>query len=92
MISSSRYGPEVLAHQPAEVDLGAAVGRPVVVREVEVGDAEVEGAAQDRPLGRQRRLVAEVLPQAQGDRGQLHAAAPAAAVGMLASYLSSAAT
>ena len=45
---------EVLAEQPPEVDLGRPVGRPVVVREIEVGDAEVEGAPQDRALGAQR--------------------------------------
>ena len=41
---------EVLAHEPAEVGLRGAGRRPVVVGEVEVGDAEVERAAQDRAL------------------------------------------
>ena len=69
--------PEVLAQQPPEVDLSVPVGRPVVVRQVEVGDAEVEGAAQDRPLHLDRRLVAEVLPQPERHRGQLQPAPPA---------------
>ena len=73
-------GLEVLGEDPAEVDLGAPVRRPVVVGEVEVGDPEVERAAQDRAAGRQRPVVAEVLPQAERDRRQLQAAAPAAAV------------
>ena len=56
-----------------EVDLGAAVGRPVVVGQVEVGDAEVERAAQDRAAVGQRAVVAEVLPQPERDRRQLAA-------------------
>ena len=40
--------PEVVPHDQAEVLLRRAVGRAVVVREVEVGDAEIEGAAHDR--------------------------------------------
>jgi len=59
---------EVFAQQTAEVDLGAAVGRAVVVRQVEVVDAQVEGGAQQRALGVDRRAVAEVVPQAQGQR------------------------
>ena len=73
-------GHEVLAVQPAEVDLGRSVRRPVVVREVEVRDAEVERAAQDRALALDRPVVAEVVPEAERDRRQLEAAASAAAV------------
>ena len=61
-------GAEVLREERAEVRLGGAVGRAVVVGQVEVGDAQVEGAAQDGPLGVQRAVVAEVVPQAQRDR------------------------
>ena len=43
-------------------------------------DAEVEGAAHDRAAVLERPVVAEVLPEAERDRGQLQAAAPAAAV------------
>ena len=54
---------EVLAEQPAKVDLRAAVGRTVVVRQIEMGDAEVERPPQDRSLGVQRPVVTEVVPQ-----------------------------
>ena len=35
---------------------------PVVVREVEVGDPAIDGQPDDRPLNRQRPILAEVLP------------------------------
>ena len=57
--------PEILGEQLPEVGLGAAVGRAVVVGEVEVADPEVERAAQDRPLRLQRSVAAEVVPQPQ---------------------------
>ena len=41
---------EILAQDAPEVDLGRAGRRAVVVGQVEVGDAEVEGAAHDRAL------------------------------------------
>ena len=71
---------EVLAEDPPEVALGAAVRRAVVVGEVEVRDAAVERVAQDRALGRDRHVVAEVVPEAERDRRQLQAAATGAAV------------
>jgi hypothetical protein len=49
----------------AEVGLGAAVGRAVVVGEVEVGDAQIERAAQDGALDVERLVVAEVVPEPQ---------------------------
>ena len=58
-------GGEVLAQDPPEVDLGAAVRRAVVVGQVEVGDPEVEGGVDHRPLRRERRRVAEVVPEAE---------------------------
>ena len=45
-----------------------------------MGDAEVEGAAQDGALGVEGVGVAEVVPQAERDGGQLQTAASAAAV------------
>src|SRR4029077_16128272 len=72
---------EVLAEDLAEHLFGGAVGRPVVVREIEVRDAEVEGAAQDRPARLDGALVPEVPPEPERDRRQLQAAAPAAVVG-----------
>ena len=74
-------GLEVLGEDAAEVRFSRAVGRAVVVREVDVGDAEVERAADDRALVLDRRVVAETVPQPEADRGELDAAAPAAAVG-----------
>jgi hypothetical protein len=38
---------KILLHQPAEIFLGRAGRRSVVVGEVEVGDAKVEGPAGD---------------------------------------------
>ena len=75
-------GAEVLGEDRAEVRLRRAVGRPVVVGQVEVGDPAVEGPAQDRPLGLDRLVVAEVVPQPERDRGQLQPGAAAASVGV----------
>jgi hypothetical protein len=60
--------------------LGGAVGRAVVVGEVVVGDAEVESAARDRPLLLEGLFVAEVVPVAEREDGQVEARAAAAAV------------
>jgi hypothetical protein len=76
-------GREVLAEDAPEVQLGRAGRRAVVVGEVEVADAAVERAPQHRALGLERLVVAEVVPEAERDRRQLDAAAPAAAVGRL---------
>src|SRR5699024_9001314 len=79
-------GAEVLGEDRAEVALGRAVRRSVVVREVEVGHPEVEGPPQHRALGRERLAVPEVVPQTEGDRRQLQpgAAAPAVLHGVVA--------
>ncbi|CAM5474954.1 hypothetical protein SHIRM173S_08780 [Streptomyces hirsutus] len=69
---------EVLLHQPAEVDLRGAVGRSVVVREVVVGDAEVEGAQRDLALGPEGPVVTEVVPVAQGQQGEVEPRTPGA--------------
>jgi hypothetical protein len=74
-------GTQVAAHHRVQGLLGGAVGRPVVVCQVEVGDAQIEGVQQGQPTLVQGPLGAEVLPQAQGDRGELEAAPAAAAVG-----------
>src|SRR5690606_28753789 len=63
--------------------LGGAGRRAVVVGEVEVGDAEVEGAAQDGALGLGRTVGAEVVPQAERERRQLQTAASGAPVGQV---------
>ena len=44
-------------------------------------DPEVERAPEDRAARVERAVVAEVLPEAERDRGEQEAAAPAAAVG-----------
>ena len=54
--------PEVLREDLAEIRLGRTGGRSVVVRQVEMGDAKVEGTANDGALGVQRPVVAEVVP------------------------------
>ncbi len=61
---------EVLAQNLAEVLFGRAVGRTVVVGEVEVGDAAIEGATNDGAAGLEDIGSAEVLPQAQRHRGK----------------------
>jgi hypothetical protein len=66
---------------PAEVGLGGAVGRPVVVGQVEVRDAEVERPPQGRPLPLERHVVAEVVPETEADRREVEAAAARPAVG-----------
>ena len=50
-------------------------GRTVVVREVEVRDAEVERAAHDRALRVVGAVVTEVVPEAQRQGREFQAAA-----------------
>ena len=61
---------------PAEVRLGRAGRRAVVVGQVEVRHAEVERPAQHRALDVERLVVPEVVPQAERHGGQLQPAAP----------------
>ena len=74
-------GAQVVAHDQPERALRGPVGRAVVVGEVEVRDPAVERAPDDRARGLERPVGAEVVPQPERDRGQLDAAAAAAAVG-----------
>jgi hypothetical protein len=74
-------GGEVGGHDAAEVLLGRAGRRAVVIGEVEVRDAEVERAAQDRALVVERVVVAEVVPEPQRDGREQEAAAAGAPVG-----------
>ena len=39
--------PEVLTENSTEIGLGTAVGRPVVIGQIEMGDAQVESSSQD---------------------------------------------
>ena len=73
-------GREILLQQAPERLLRRAVGRAVVVGEVEVRDAEVERAAHDRAARLERPIGAEVLPQAERDRRQQQPSPPAAVV------------
>ena len=73
--------PEVARQDPAEVLLGRAVRRAVVVGQVEVRDPEVERPPQDLALRVDRPVVAEVVPQAERDGRQPQPAPPAPAVG-----------
>jgi hypothetical protein len=51
----------------AEVAFGAAVRRSIVVGEVDVRHPAVAGTSEDRLLTLERHVVAEVVPQAQGE-------------------------
>ena len=73
-------GGEVEAEEFAEVLLGGAGWRSVVVGEVEVGDAEIEGAADDGAAGFEGVDAAEVVPEAEGDERKFYAALSATAV------------
>ena len=54
-----------------KVGLGRAVGRAVVIREIEVGDTVIEGGTEHVALGDAVIGVSEVVPQAERDAGQL---------------------
>jgi len=56
---------KIVVEDPAEVPLCAPIGRSVVIGQVEVGDAQVEGAMHDGTLGVEGSVVTEVLPQTQ---------------------------
>jgi len=70
---------EIGGDDAAEVLLGRAVRRAIVVRQVEVSDPEIEGPADDRPLRVHRAVATEILPEPERDHRQFEAAAAAAA-------------
>ena len=72
---------QVLLQNPAEGDLRRTRFRAVVVREVEVGDAEVERGSRHRPAVVVHVDAPEVVPQPQRYRRKPQPAASAAAVG-----------
>ncbi len=74
-------GAQIGREHAAEGLLRRARGRAVVVGQVEMGDAEIERAADHRPGRVERAVVAEIVPEAQGQGGQLEAAAAASVVG-----------
>ena len=72
---------EVLLEDATQVGLRAARGRAVVVGQVEVGHAQIEGPSDDRAHGLGIAIVPEVLPEAQRDRGQAQAGSPYSPIG-----------
>src|SRR5450631_264 len=70
---------EVPLEDAPEVLLRRTKRRPVVVREVEMGDAAVECAANDGAPRLEDIRATEVLPKAEGDRRELQAREPASA-------------
>ena len=62
-------GGEIGCQNAPEIRLGCSVGRTVVVGQVEMGDAEIEGSAADLALGAPRSIIAEVVPQPERDGG-----------------------
>ena len=73
-------GAQVLLDEHTEVLLRRAVRRPVVVCEVEMGDPQVECAADDGAARLERTVVPEVPPQTEGDCRQKQSAAARPAV------------
>ena len=51
----------------SEVLLGFAVGRPVVVCQIEVGNSKIKGAAQHFPLVCKAVVCSEVVPESKRD-------------------------
>ena len=76
-------GTQVVTEDAAEVLLRRSVRRAVVVCEVEMGDAEIEGATHDLAARLERADAPEVLPQPERDRRQREAALAAAVVAHL---------
>ncbi len=68
------------AHDLAEGRLGAAGRRAVIVGEVEMGDAEIEGRAAHVDLAVMRRIAAEIVPEAERNGRQLQAGTARAVV------------
>ena len=73
-------GTPVCIHMAAEIGFRGAGGRAVVVGQVKVRDSVVKGGAEHGLLDGKRRLVPEVVPQAEGQQGQHDPAVSAAAV------------
>ena len=72
---------EIADQDAADVFLGGAGRRAVVVGEIEMGDAAVEGAVHDAAGLLEVIHGAEVVPEAEGNGGQQQAGIAAAPVG-----------
>ena len=66
-------GAEVIDHEPSHRLFSRAVGRSVVVGEVEVGDAVVKSVVGDSPTAFVGVNTSEVVPESQRDFRQHHA-------------------
>ena len=73
-------GGEIFAQQPTEGLLGRAGRGAVVIGQVEVGDAVIEGGAGNGAAVLEQVQAAEVVPPAERDGGQFQPAAAAAVV------------
>ena len=73
-------GREVQAQNLAEVHLRAAVGRAVVVGQVKVRNAQIEGPAHHGAAILEAVRAAKVVPQPQGNGWQAHTAPARAAI------------
>ena len=71
---------KVLPEDLAEVFFGGSGRRAVIVRQIEMGDAEVECMSEHRPRIFKRVDSAEIVPESKSDRRQLQAAASASIV------------
>ena len=60
--------------------LRGAGRRAVIIGEIEMGDAEIEGVQNEIARGRLRIDVAEILPEPERDARQQHAASAAAPI------------
>jgi hypothetical protein len=72
MISSSRWGRKRFFRR--------SVGRAVIIGEIEMRDAQIEGAAQHGATVFEIIHAAEVVPQPERNGGKFDAAAPRAAI------------
>jgi hypothetical protein len=54
---------EVIMKDPGEVGLSTAIGRAVVVGQVEMGNAQIKGSTDDGALGVERSAVTKILPK-----------------------------
>src|SRR5689334_7655923 len=71
---------EIRAQYASEGLLGRSRRRTVVVGEIEVRYAEIEGAPADGPGIVEDRILAEIVPEAQRQQGKIEAASAAAAI------------
>src|SRR5205814_2460057 len=69
-VCSSDLAFEIGRQYLAEILLGGSVGRTVIVREIEMGDAAIEGAAQYVASRLEHVRPTEILPQTERNRSE----------------------